>query len=203
MKKSVTLVLKALLISTFVGLVGCSSIFRGPSSDIAGNLIPDSDYYSMIEKQTRKKQIYDGMSNVLDMSATLMNGETALAQADHNARIYQYTNSQYKNEKGTIQSNLSKQTEIFVSLFIPEKRYDDLAKKSTKWKVFLDVAGQRYEPKVVKIKAQLAEVQNLYPNHSRWGTPYKLIFPVSTTVSENGKAKLTLTGPVTSTQIEF
>lgn len=200
---------KNILILTVLGifsstLVGCSSIFRGPSSDVpVANLIPDSDYYSLIEKQTRKKQIYDGVTNVLDLSATLLSGETSLAQVDHNARIYQYTESQYKNEKGTIQSNLSKQTEVFLSFYVPEKKYDDLAKKNTKWKVFLDVAGQRYEPKIVKIKSQLAEVQSLFPNHTRWSSPYKLIFPVSTAISENGKAKLTVTGPLTSTQIDF
>lgn len=186
-------------------LVYCSSAPRGPASTepVVTNLIPDSDYYSLIEKQSRKKQIYDGITNVMDISATLINGETSLAQVDHNARIYQYTDSQYKNEKGTIQSNLAKNTEIFLSFYVPEKKYDDLAKKSTKWKIFLDVAGQRYEPKVVKIKSQLAEVQSLYPNHTRWGTPYKLVFPVSTSVSENGKAKLTVTGPLTSVQLDF
>jgi hypothetical protein len=194
----------ASIVTIALTLVGCSSLFRGPNSDSGvGNLIPESDYYSLIEKQTRKKQLYDGVTNVLDMSATLLNDETSLAQVDHNARIYQYTQSQYNNEKGTAQSNLAKHTEIFLSFYIPDKKYDDLAKRSTKWKVFLDVAGQRYEPKIIKIKSQLAEVQSLYPNHTRWSTPYKLIFPVSTSVSENGKAKLTLTGPITSTQLEF
>jgi len=139
-------------------------------------LVPDSQYYSLVEQRTSKQIIYDGLVNVLNASATLMSTELTLAQVDHNARIYQYNDSQYQTEKGTSKSNLSKQTEVFLSLFIPDRKFDDLAKKTTHWKIFLDVGGQRYEPKVLKIKTNFAEVNSLYPNHTRWGTPYRLIF---------------------------
>ena len=166
-------------------------------------LVPESDYYSMVEKCSSSQIVYDGLVNVLNASATLMSSNLTLAQIDHNARIFQYNDSQYANEKGTASSNMSKQTEIFLSFFVPDKKFDDLAKKNTHWKVFLDVAGQRYEPKIVKIKTQFAEVQSLYPSHTRWGTPYRLIFPVSTSVAESGNSVLTLTGPLASTTLKF
>jgi len=166
-------------------------------------LVPDSEYYSLVEKESTNQIVYDGLINVLNASATLMSTDLTLAQIDHNARIYQYNDTQYENEKGTGKSNLSKQTEVFLSLFVPDRKFDDLAKKTTHWKVFLDVAGQRYEPKIIKIKTQYAEIESLYPNHTRWGTPYRLIFPVSTALAETGKIVLTLTGPLASTTLEF
>ncbi len=167
------------------------------------SLVPESEYYSFVEQRSAKQIVYDGMINVLDASATLMSADLTFAQIDHNARIFQYNESQYQNEKGTAKNNLGQQTEIFLSFFVPDKKFDDLAKRSTRWKIFLDVAGQRYEPKVIKIKTQFAEILSLYPNHTRWGTPYRLIFPVPTSISEAGKAVLTLTSPLASTTMEF
>ena len=173
------------------------------TTNYSDKLIPDSQYYAVIEKQTQNYKAYDGFANILDISATLLNSEATASQVDHNARIYQYNETQYTNEKATIQSNLAKHTEVFLSFFTPEKKHDDLARNATKWKIFLDIAGQRYEPKIVKIKSLLTEVQGLYPSHSRWGTAYKLTFPVSTTIVENGTAKLTFTGPVASISLDF
>ncbi len=188
-------------------LSACGSMGTGSNDRTSVNnnaaLMPESEYYAQIEKNSQNKIVYDGLVNVLNASATLMSTETIMAQVDHNARIFQYSPSQYNTERGTAQSNLAKQTEIFLSLFIPERKFDDLAKRTTRWKIFLDVNGQRYEPKVVKVKSIYAEVQSLYPNHTRWSTPYKLIFPVPTSLSETSKAKLTLTGPLASTVIEF
>ena len=199
---------KMILMSTFVLLsCACGSMGTGSNDRTSlkanPNLVPESEYYSLIEKNSQNQVVYDGLANVLNTSATLMTSQLLMAQVDHNARVFQYNDSQYLNEQGTAKSNLSKQTEVFISLFVPDRKFDDLAKKTTHWKIFLDVAGQRYEAKVIKIKSQFAEVQSLYPNHTRWGTPYKLIFPVSTSISENAKPVLTLTGPLASTTLEF
>mgnify|MGYP000933568202 CR=1 len=193
MKKSFFLILA-------MTLVGCATqTYTHPTL----NLIPESEYYERIEKTTRRQEHYDGMTNILSYSATLLTSDVAQAQIDHQARMYQLSDSNYQNEKSKFFSEISKQTEVFLSFFVPEKKYDDLAKKSTKWKIFLDVGGQRYEAKVVRMKNQMAELIQYYPNHTRWSTAYKLIFPVSTSITENGSAKLTITGPITSSTIQF
>jgi hypothetical protein len=199
---------KFLLSATLIQLLSaCGSLGTSDNDRTSVNnnpaLVPETEYYSQIEKNTQQKIVYDGLVNVLNASATLMTTSAVLAQVDHNARVFQYNTGEYATEKGTAQSNLAQQTEIFLSLFIPEKKFDDLAKKTTRWKIFLDVNGQRYEPKIIKIKRLYAEVASLYPNHTRWSTPYKLIFPVATSISENTPIKLTLTSPLVSTTIEF
>jgi hypothetical protein len=184
-----------------LGLIAACS--TPPYNHPSLNLIPENEYYSRIEKNTRKNQHYDGLMNILNYSATMLTSEVTLAQVDHQARLYQYSDINYQNEVGKAKSDLAKQTTLFLSFFVPEKKYDDLAKKSSKWKIFLDVAGQRYEAKITRLKNQLAELTSLYPDHTRWSTPYKLSFPVSTTITENGHAKLTITGPLISSAVEF
>ncbi|GIL18442.1 MAG: hypothetical protein BroJett040_21930 [Oligoflexia bacterium] len=187
------------LILVSATLFGCASQYQNPSL----NLRPESDYYSSVEKNTAKKQIYDGFMNTLDASATLMTSDLQRLQVDQNARIYQWNQDQYNNEKSKVESEMTKSTEVFLSFFVPERKHDDLHKASTKWKIFLDAAGKRVEGKATKMKILLAEAQTLYPHHTRWGTPYKLSFPIPTSLTENGNAKVTLTGPVGSTTFEF
>jgi hypothetical protein len=183
-----------------LGLIACST---PPYVNPHLTLIPENEYYSRVEKSTQKNQHYDGLTNILNYTATMLTSDVALAQVDHQARLYQYNEVTYQNEIGKAKSDLAKQTAIFFSFFIPEKKYDDLAKRNTKWKIFLDVAGQRYEAKVTRMKNQLAEITSMFPNHTRWSTAYKLSFPVSTSLAENGHPKLTITGPVISSSVTW
>ena len=195
--RKLTRTLITILATTFVACA--SQQYAHPTL----TLIPESEYYARIEKATKKQEHYDGLMNLLSYSATMLTSEVAQAQVDHQARLYQYNDSNYQNEKSKTQTELAKQTDIFLSFYVPEKKYDDLAKRNTKWKIFLDVAGQRYEAKVTRMKGQLAELVQYYPNHTRWSTAYKLTFPINTSITENGQAKLTITGPVTSSSVQF
>lgn len=183
----------------FPGLLGCASTYSNPHMQ----LIPESDYFSVVDKNTQKKQIYDGFMNTLDLSITMLTTELMRNQTDQQARIYQWTPENYQIEKGKVESDLAKETSFFVSVFVPERKHDDLHKKTTNWKMFLDVGGKRYEGKATRSKAQLAELVSLYPHHTRWQSAYKISFPVSTVIAENGDAKFTLTGPVASATFEF
>lgn len=190
---SVFSLLLALLLSS------CASTYENPQL----KLVSERDYFSGIDKATEKKQIYDGFMNVLDISATLMTTQNSRNQIDHKARIYQWAPEQYEKEKSKMESDLTKETVIYLSFFVPERKHDDLHKKNSNWKIFLDVAGKRYEGKAEKSKAQLSEIQSLYPHHTRWQTAYRITFNVPTVVAETGSPKFTLTGPVASTSVQF
>ena len=164
---------------------------------------PSSSYQNLLEKHTNTHKVYDGLVEVLEYNSTFLSRDLALAQVQENARTYQYSESQFNNESATVQANLAKQTEFFLSLFVTETRYDDLAKKTTKWKIFLDIGGKRYEGKAIKVKSQLIELQSLYPYHNRFTSAYRLVFPVPSVEVESGVSKLTLTGPVTSVAINY
>lgn len=165
-------------------------------------LISESEYQHIVSQNTKGDKVYDGFMNVLDLSATLLTSQVLSAQAEQNARMYQWTTEQLVSEK---QKSLgqNQQTEIFLSFFVPERKHDDLQKANSKWKIFLDVAGRRVEGRATRIKALLAELHSLYPDHTRWHSAYRLSFPVPRALVETNGASLTLTGPVASTKLEF
>jgi len=188
----------------FMNLASCATqnigiAPNGPQTQ----MVSATEYQTLIDSRLQKQKIYDGLVELMEFKTLLVSSDLAMAQVDQNERIYQYSNDQYLNEKGTVQSNLAKQTEIFISLFVPETKYDDLAKKTSRWKIFLDVAGQRYEGRAVRLKNQLTEIQSIYPFHNRWSTAYRLIFQLPTSIAEGSPAKLTLTGPTAAAAVEF
>ena len=67
----------------------------------------------------------------------------------------------------------------------------------------MDVGGQRYEGKVTKLKTQFADLQALYPKYNRFATPYKIEFPVATSMTENFEQVLTITGPAATAKLLF
>lgn len=162
-----------------------------------------SDYEAELDHLTQKQKIYDGFTNLMDLSATLVTTKLTTLQIDQNARIYQWSPEQYAAEGKTALEPLQKETQVFLSFFIPDKKYDDLSKPTTKWKIFLDSNGRRIEGRATKIKQQLAEIQSLYPHHTRWQSAYKVIFPIPLSLIENSESKLTLTGPFSSVSVDF
>ena len=100
-------------------------------------------------------------------------------------------------------TKMAKETEFFISFFVPERKHDDLHKAKTLWKLFLDANGRRYEGKSSRMKTILSDVVSLYPQHNRWSTPYIVSFPVPVSMIENGGAILTITGPAGSTTLSF
>ncbi len=187
-----------LLAGAFSSL-GCASKYQ--THDL--KLMSESDYYSTVDSSTRRKQVYDGFYATMEFSAILINTPMARARVDQNARIYQWDADKYKDEKAKAESNLAKQTEIFLSFYVPDRKNDDLHRSKTLWKLFLDANGKRYEGKVEKIKTLMAELSALYPKYNRWSTPYKVTFNVPTSLIEAGATKLTLTGPVGSATVDF
>jgi hypothetical protein len=186
---------------TFLALLfsGCATTYVNPNL----KLTDEKDYHEALEHFTVRKKVYDALYQTLEFAATFLNSSVMKLQIDQNARIYQWNLDQYSAEKSKVDSNLSKHTEIFLSFYTPERKNDDLNKTKTKWKVFLDANGRRYDGKIERIKAEYAEIISLYPHHNRWSTPYRVTFPVPTSAIENGLSKLTLTGPVGSASIEF
>ena len=165
--------------------------------------ITSSNYEDLVARKTKKIEIYDGLYNKLTVSATWMDSEMSLGSLAHNARLSQWQETKYKEEKAKVIMNHTETTEFFVSFYTPERKHSNLAKDKNLWKIFLDVNGQRYEGKATKIKSLLSEVQALYPLHNRWSIPFLVTFPVSTSSVENKSAVFTVTGPLGSAQLKF
>lgn len=165
--------------------------------------ITASNYEDLVLKKTKKTEVYDGLYNKLTISATWLDSEMSQGELAHNARVSQWQEAKYKEEKEKVIAKHTVSTEFFVSFYTPERKHSDLSQNKNLWKLFLDVNGQRYEGKATKIKSMLSEVQALYPLHNRWSVPFIVIFPVATSAIENKPAVFTVTGPLGSAQLKF
>lgn len=191
-----------LVVLSLISLISVSCVTRLTTPEGIPS-ISLSDYDSLIAKKTQKIQIYDGLYNQLTVEATWVDSETTEAGLSQNARLYQWTPDKYKEEKSKVISRHSEKTEFFLSLYTPERKYNDLSKKNTVWKIFLDVGGQRYEGTATRVKHLFSEIQVMYPYHNKWSTAYLVSFPVATSIVENKPAVLTLTGAISTAQLKF
>ena len=188
-----------LLLTMILSLVFISCASTPPANE----MISESKYEEIVQKHTRSVKSYSGLYNTVQFNATLHNTEMMNAVLAKNAQVYQWDATQLETEKQKMETTLNSQTEIILSFFTPERKHDDLHRNKTLWKIFIDAGGKRYEGKATKIKLLTSEVQNLYPEHNRWSTAYKLTFPVSAKSIESSEIKLTLTGPVGSETVTY
>jgi hypothetical protein len=168
--------------------------------------IPDvsvSEYEKLVNEKTEKLEIYDGFYNKLTVRATWLDSQLSDYSLSHRARLAQWNEAIYKEERAKKVNKNAEITEFFVSIYTPERRNSDLASSKNLWKIFLDVNGQRYEGKATKVKMLITEIQVMYPQHNQWSTPYIISFPVATSIVENKPATLIFTGAVGSAQLNF
>lgn len=165
--------------------------------------ITESEFSQISDKKTRTVETYSGLQNQLNVSATKLDSEMSQALLSKTAQIYEWNSTSYNQELEKIKNNLLSKTEYFVSFYTPERKQDNLNSSKTIWKIYLDVGGQRYEGKVTKLKIQFADLQALYPKYNRFATPYKIEFPVATSMTENFEQVLTITGPAATAKLLF
>lgn len=166
-------------------------------------VMSEDAYEGVVDKWSDHVEDYNGLNNTVTIMATLLTPEVVVAQVDQNARQFQWDQVAYDNEKKKAENAMATKTEAFVSFYSPERKWDDLYKSKTLWKVFLDVNGQRYEGTVSKIKLLPREIQKLYHYHTSFATPYMLSFPVAATAVGNSPARLVFTGAVGSVTLNL
>jgi len=201
-----SLLLTPLILFTLLTIV-CSILTLSCTSQLKTQIgVPDvsfSDYNDLLNQKTKKVEIYTGLYNILTVQATWLDSQLTEATLSQNARNLQWNEQLYKEERAKKVNKNSESTDFFVSLYTPERKHSDLSKSKNIWKIFLEVNGQRFEGKAMKIKLLLSEIQAFYPYHNRWSVPYVISFPVATALIENKPATLTLTGAVGSAQLTY
>lgn len=192
--------MKYLFILFSLFLTACATHELTPSGKA---IQTDRDYTPIIEKNTDRVRRYSGFYNTLDIEGTVLNSQVLSAQAHQNALLYQWDDNKLSQELNNVQTRMTKEAEIFLSFFTPDRKNDDLYKTTTIWKIFLDVDGKRYEGKAKKIRLPLAELEGLYPYYNRFYTPYSVTFPVTMQSIENRPLSVTITGTVGSGTMTF
>jgi len=167
------------------------------------SVLTEEGYNEKVDKWTDRIEDYSGLNNTVTIAATLLNSEMVEAQLDQNARLFQWDQTRLDQERKDAEDRKNKQTDVFVSFYSPERKWDDLSKSKTLWRVFLDSNGQRYEGKAVKIKLLTREIQGLYPYHTPFATPYLITFPVPTRNVDGHPIRLIFTGSIGSVNLNF
>ncbi len=161
------------------------------------------EYNEVVQKYTDHDRKYSGLYNTMDVQGTLLTREVLEAQNEQTLRFYQWTEERLNEEIKKSQERLMKQTEVFLSFYTPERKDDNLNKPDTRWQIFLDVDGKRYDGKATKIKQLVSEIQSFYPYYNRLATPYLVTFPVPMNSLDGKKVKVTVSGPIDSAVLSF
>lgn len=198
------------LVGFFVG-AGCSST-SSPNESTASSPLktsgPESirvpkSHIEVIEANSSGDSEFAGLYNTFELKATILNSTVREALVQRQAEYYQWDAAQVSTEREKATQENSAEAAVFVSFATPERRNDNLADKKSIWRIFLDVGGRRYVGQAKKDRRLIAELQALFPYHTRWNTPYMFSFPVGMSAIENQTMKLTITGPLGSRVLEF
>lgn len=192
--------MKFALILITLALASCST---RPTAPEGLNLRSEKEYQHVLNLYTDRQQRYTGLYNTMDVTASLINSAVSRAQVEQKARLLQWNRAQFDQEIEKARTSLRQETVLFVSFFTPDRKNDDLQKLTTQWRMYLEVDGRRWEPKVTRLRQPLAEIQGLYPYHNRFASAYQLSFPIATTTVEGTTSRFIVTGPLGISTIEF
>jgi hypothetical protein len=183
----------------------CASKTLMESTEPASSIGPKGSrpYEQVIERYSAGDSEYTGFNNAFEYKATILNSEVREAIIERQAKYYLWDREKMAIEREKAQSDLAKETQVHVSFFTPEKANDNLTDAKSIWRVYLDTGGRRYQGRVKRIRGVMAELQSLYPYHTRWTTPYEVAFPVPALAIETQSATLIITGPLGTRSVDF
>ncbi len=174
---------------------------NAPSQDTAPET-PEK-YNKLIERFARGDSEYTGFYNNFEYKAILLSSVVREASLKRQGDYYQWDREKQLVEREKVQKELAEETRVFMSFFTPDRNNDNLTNAKSIWKIYIDAGGRRYEGKVKRLRNLLAELQSLYPFHTRWTTPYEVSFPVATTAIETQEVVYTITGPLGTRAVTF
>jgi hypothetical protein len=200
--------LLALLIFTALAtstLVGCTSQQTIEAQQPLDGSVPESaeTYKLLIERYSAGDSEYTGFYNTFEYKALFLNSAVRGAIFRKQMAYYQWDAAKAAAEREKMHKELDEETRFFMSFFTPDRQNDNLMNSKSIWKVYLDAGGHRYEGRIKRLRTLLAELQSIYPFHTRWTTPYEISFPVSTHAIETLNATYTVTGPLGTRVVEI
>jgi hypothetical protein len=186
--------------------LGCSSSSTKDEISDSGDksIAPTSETYDIkIEKFSAGDSKYAGFYNNFEYKATLLNSRIRDELLKRQTDFYQWDREKTLTEQAKRTQELASETVVFMSFFTPDRLNDNLSDSKSIWRVYLEAGGHRYEGKIKKLRLLRAELEALYPYHTRWNTPYQLTFAVPTIAIETQGSVLTVTGPLGTRSVTF
>ncbi len=161
------------------------------------------EYLEKLNRYSSGDKQFSGLYDNFEFRGTLLTPTMSRLLHNRMAQIYDWDNLQKQEHMQKEEDELRKHTRVWMSFFTPNSKDDNLDKKSSIWKTYLEVNGTRYEGTAVRSKQILSEAQALFPYHTRWATIYLLQFPLSSDQLEGQSARLIITGPLGRREVLF
>lgn len=203
------LIVGLFFLANLAGNFGCQTAQTTDTGETANGqadesqMTPAQVHHQRIERYSAGDTEYSGLYNNFEFRATLLNAEVRDSLISRQASYFQWDRDKTMSEREKSRQESSTTTTVFVSFYTPDRHNDNLADVKSIWRIYLDAGGKRYAGKAKKIRLLLVEVQELYPYHTRWNSPYTVEFPVSTNAIETQRSSLTITGPLGTRTVEF
>lgn len=160
-------------------------------------------YLQVIEQFSEGDADYESFYNQFAYRATVVNSAVREATLLREADYFKWDPGQLAAEREKAAQKMGQSTEVFMSFFTPERRNDNLTDSKSIWRIYLDVGGKRYQGRPKKAKKLFAELNALFPYHTRWNTPYLVEFALPSSAIEGLPSTFTVTGPLGAKEIEF
>lgn len=167
-----------------------------PHSDGRESYIEKVNQYSAGDKQ------FSGIYDNFEFRSTLLTYDMVQAIHKRLNKYYAWSESDAEADLQQRLSEISQSTKIWLSFYTPDRKNDNLANKTSIWKIYLESGGQRYEGRAYKANKNFSEAKSMFHYHSKWATAYFVEFPVPTN-QLGSNPKLIITGPLGRREVRF
>ncbi len=170
MKKTVFLIILFFVVSVPLFYLSGCSVFS--SLGIPPAVQSYGGYKSALRKATRKADIYNKLNTVMFIRATYFNKSFVHA---YEKEYYNY----YMKKPAGLKENLSKYITLFVSIYTPEKSYNNLDSNRSIWMVYLtNDEGESVMPVSIKpSQKKRVFLKKFFPYVTDWSKQYIMKFP--------------------------
>ena len=160
-------------------------------------------YADLLRRYTRSHEQYEGVYNVFQVRATLLNSPVRHA-------VWQKQNTQFnwspevadtKREQSV--DAMRNSTQFMLSFYTPDVSLNYLDKAQSVWKLQLRVGGQVYKGAAAREFVSLVDQQELFLHPTAWHKIYKVSFEVPTEEVERLGAHLIVRGLKATKELEF
>ncbi len=163
------------------------------------------DYRTVLERWTRKGSIHRGLKTELLVAATYKTEEFRRSYTREYARVYMLSPPEHKVMMDDQVRASKDYDEFLVSIYTPERQWDDFSEGDSLWKVYLIRDGQfRIEPlEIRKVKKNRALSETFYPYISRWSSVYMFRFKKEDQPQPPQSVELVITSPPGSAVLKW
>ena len=186
--------MKILVFVVLAGVLACQTGTK-PEATVS--------YEALLKRYTRSHEQYDGVYNVFQVRATLLNSPVrhAVWQKQNTQLNWSSEVADKKREQSI--DEMRRVTQFMVSFYTPDVSLNYLDKKQSVWKLQLRVEGRVYGAQARREFVPLLDLQELFLHPTAWHKIYKVSFDVPTQDVERAGAMLIVRGLKASKELEF